>query len=148
MFEVDWTDYEIERVGQRRARKEIEKDLKKNDNGHSVRDSVSTRSSVSAGDKPSGFLGSLAQKFNTSSSKSRKTLSNTLHLPTDIHGSKRGSILSQAATATQAGSTKDFVAIPSDNWNGPLPQVGVTHRSCPTAPSDKSTNRSSKGTYS
>lgn len=62
MFDVDWSDYNAERVGQRRARKEIEKDLKKRDDSRSAHDSVITRSSSSSGERHYGILESIGLK--------------------------------------------------------------------------------------
>ncbi|KAM7208814.1 hypothetical protein V8F20_000977 [Naviculisporaceae sp. PSN 640] len=72
MFDVDWTDYNAERVGQRRARKEIEKDLKKKEDSRSAHDSVITRSSSSSGERHYGLLESIGLKKPAGSAATRK----------------------------------------------------------------------------
>ncbi len=74
MFEVDWTDYDRELVGERKARKELQKDRKKKEDTHSGQASVSTRSSSSSNEKPLGFFGSIGLKKRPYSSKARKPI--------------------------------------------------------------------------
>ncbi|KAK0626468.1 hypothetical protein B0T14DRAFT_562374 [Immersiella caudata] len=151
MFDVDWTDYEIEKVGQRRARKEVERDQKKEER-RSVRESVSSRSSYSSGDKAQGFLGSLGLKISSASLRGRKTSSNTLRVPADDNASKRASTLSQPATIAPS------VTGPSDDAIAPENKLGIilppidgldlnesTEMNGSTETSDNSTYRSSKG---
>lgn len=71
MFDVDWTDPGTEGVRERRARKEVERDTKKKDEGRNVRKSVSSRSSLSSVDKAAGFLRSLGLKTGTISLRSK-----------------------------------------------------------------------------
>lgn len=73
MFDVDWADYNAEQVGQRRARKEIEKDLKKKEDSRSTHDSVITRSSSSSGERHYGILESIGLKKPVGSAATRKT---------------------------------------------------------------------------
>ncbi|KAK4241120.1 hypothetical protein C8A03DRAFT_12610 [Achaetomium macrosporum] len=61
MFEVDWADYESERVGERRARKEIERAIKK-DNASNDQGTVSTRSSCPSDRTHMSFFGSIGRK--------------------------------------------------------------------------------------
>ncbi len=75
MFEVDWTDYDRELVGERKARKEIQKDRKRKEDLRSGRASISTRSSSSSSDKPLGFFGSIGLRKRQNSSKNKKGLS-------------------------------------------------------------------------
>ncbi|KAK4453141.1 hypothetical protein QBC34DRAFT_217652 [Podospora aff. communis PSN243] len=153
MFDVDWADYEIEKVGERRARKEVERDQKKKEERRSVRESVSSRSSYSSGDKTQGFLGSLGLKISSASLRGRKTSSNTLRVPADDSSSRRASILSQPAATTAAS-----VAGPSDDVVSPENKLGLilppidglnltesTEINGSTETSDNSTYRSSKG---
>ncbi|KAK3902550.1 hypothetical protein C8A05DRAFT_33758 [Staphylotrichum tortipilum] len=74
MFEVDWADYDCERVGERRARKENEKkEKKKRDDTSSNHESISTRTSRSSDHQHRSFFGTLGRKKQISSpSSSRK----------------------------------------------------------------------------
>lgn len=91
MFEVDWTDYNSERVGQRRARKEIEKDLKKKDDTRSAHDSVITRSSSSS-DRHYGILESIGLKKISPSPKAKKPALLALRPTKDDDRRQRNSI--------------------------------------------------------
>jgi hypothetical protein len=72
MFEVDWADYNQERVGQRRARKEAERQLKKED-ARSSHGTISTPASASSDQHHLSFFGSLSRKKTIASSvKSKK----------------------------------------------------------------------------
>ena len=72
MFDVIWTDHNRELVGERRARKDLEKTPKKKEDVRSARSSISTASSSSArNDKPLGFLGSISRMKTGYSSKGR-----------------------------------------------------------------------------
>jgi hypothetical protein len=64
MFDVIWTDHNRELVGERRARKGIERDGKRKDDSQSIRSSTpSTASSGSThNDKPFSFFGGLGRK--------------------------------------------------------------------------------------
>jgi hypothetical protein len=62
MFEVDWADYECERVGQRRARKEVERELKKKEDASSHHETISTRTSCSSDQHRRNFFGSIGRK--------------------------------------------------------------------------------------
>ncbi|KAK3297062.1 uncharacterized protein B0H64DRAFT_456891 [Chaetomium fimeti] len=65
MFEVDWTDYDCERVGQRRARKELEREQRKNNDassGHRTNSTISTRTSSSSDQHRRKFFGSIGRK--------------------------------------------------------------------------------------
>ncbi|KAK4215929.1 hypothetical protein QBC37DRAFT_311426 [Rhypophila decipiens] len=98
MFEVDWTDYNSERVGQRRARKEIEKDLKKKDDSRSAHDSVTTRSSSSSGDRHYGILESIGLKKSTASPKAKKPASLALKSIKDDDKRQRNSICAPSSS--------------------------------------------------
>jgi hypothetical protein len=148
MFDVDWADYEIEKVGQRRARKEIERDQKKKEERRSVRESVSSRSSYSSGDKTQGFLGSLGLKISSASLRGRKTSSNTLQVPADDNASKRASIISQpATTATSGAGPSDEVVAAENKLAIILPPIDGLNLNGSTETSDNSTYRSSKGVW-
>ncbi|KAK3308219.1 uncharacterized protein B0T15DRAFT_508710 [Chaetomium strumarium] len=65
MFEVDWADYESERVGERRARKEVERTLKKEkekENANNGQLTTSTRSSCPSERSHLSFFGSIGRK--------------------------------------------------------------------------------------
>lgn len=62
MFEVDWADYDCERVGQRRARKEVERELKKKEDASSHHETISTRTSCSSDRHRRNFFGSIGRK--------------------------------------------------------------------------------------
>jgi hypothetical protein len=72
MFDVIWTDHNRELVGERRARKELDKDPKKRDDARSNRSSMSTASSASSrNEKSLGFFGAIGRIKSGQSSKSR-----------------------------------------------------------------------------
>ncbi|KAK3685671.1 hypothetical protein B0T22DRAFT_537956, partial [Podospora appendiculata] len=76
MFYIDWTDPTVERVGQRRARKEVERELRKRDDEESERDSILTRtSSTKKNDDQSGRESILTRSSSASGEKSFKILS-------------------------------------------------------------------------
>jgi len=145
MFDVDWADYEIERVGQRRVRKEVERDLKKKDERRSVRESVSSRSSLSSGEKSQGFLGSLGLKISSASLRGKRLTPNTLQVPADDGASKRASILSQTAVTPSVACSNDYTPVSEDKLCVAIPPIGGLSLNTSTATSDNSTNRSSKG---
>ena len=97
MFDVDWTDYNSERVGQRRARKEIERDLKKKDDSHSAHDSVITRSSSSS-DRHFGILESIGLKKISASPKMKKPATLALRSIKDDDKRQRNSICAPSSS--------------------------------------------------
>ena len=62
MFEVDWADYDCERVGQRRARKEVERERKKKEDASSHHETISSRTSCSSDQRHRSFFGSISRK--------------------------------------------------------------------------------------
>jgi hypothetical protein len=68
MFEVDWADYDKEQVGQRRARKEAERQLKKKEEARSSHGTTSTRASASSNQHHLSFFGSISRKKTIASS--------------------------------------------------------------------------------
>ncbi|KAK4127466.1 hypothetical protein N657DRAFT_678065 [Parathielavia appendiculata] len=73
MFEVDWADYDCERVGQRRARKDAERQLREKEDANSGHRPKSTRTSTSSNHKHRSFFGSIGRKkTNDSSTKSKQ----------------------------------------------------------------------------
>ncbi|KAK4044841.1 hypothetical protein C8A01DRAFT_11780 [Parachaetomium inaequale] len=74
MFEVDWKDYDCERVGQRRARKEVEREKKRKDDassGHRTLSTISSRTSTSSDQHHRKFFGAIGRKKSTAFSKSK-----------------------------------------------------------------------------
>ena len=105
MFDVDWTDYDRELVGERKARKEVEKGSKKDD-ANSVHSSVSNKSSISSIDKTFSFFGSLGRKKSSTSSKKKKILPSFHHTPKDDDGTSQQSSTGRApGTSSSSAST-------------------------------------------
>ena len=74
MFDVHWTDPNVESVGQRRARKKAEKaekEEKSKEDEKTGRTSVSTRSSSSSADKAFGFFGGKGSKKSSTTSTTK-----------------------------------------------------------------------------
>ncbi|KAK5656165.1 hypothetical protein OQA88_4925 [Cercophora sp. LCS_1] len=106
MFDINW-DEEPERVGERRARKEFERGLKKKAGGNSFRESVSTRSSASSTDKGPGFLENIGLKISNASLRAKRGSPIALQTSKST-SSKRASTLSQSAfTAPETAFKKD-----------------------------------------
>ncbi|KAL2191726.1 hypothetical protein L209DRAFT_700068 [Thermothelomyces heterothallicus CBS 203.75] len=75
MFEVDWKDYDCERVGERRARKEIEREQKRKEGAESGHHTDSTTSSRALGSKDQhhrNFFGSIGRSKTVVPSRSHK----------------------------------------------------------------------------
>ncbi|AEO56777.1 hypothetical protein MYCTH_100400 [Thermothelomyces thermophilus ATCC 42464] len=75
MFEVDWKDYDCERVGERRARKEIEREQKRKEGAKSGHQTDSTTSSRALGSKDQrhrNFFGSIGRSKTVIPSRSHK----------------------------------------------------------------------------
>ncbi|KAK3327978.1 hypothetical protein B0T19DRAFT_461269 [Cercophora scortea] len=71
MFYIDWTDPTVERVGQRRARKVVERELRKREDEESERDSILTRtSSTKKNDDQSGRESILTRRSSASGERS------------------------------------------------------------------------------
>ena len=86
MFDVHWTDPNVESVGQRRARKKAEKaekGEKVKEDEKSGRTSVSTRSSSSSADKAFGFFGGKGFKKNSTPSTTKLSQFRTPSLETN-----------------------------------------------------------------
>ncbi|KAK3940787.1 hypothetical protein QBC46DRAFT_312766 [Diplogelasinospora grovesii] len=93
MFEVDWTDYEKENVGQRKARKDVARELKKKEDAQSVRESISTRSSASSGEKPHGFFGTIGRRKN---GKNKKPVASAVSVKNDGNPSRNIAVVPPA----------------------------------------------------
>ncbi|KAH6641440.1 hypothetical protein F5144DRAFT_506695 [Chaetomium tenue] len=107
MFEVDWQDYGCERVGQRRVRKEVEKEQKQKKNndassGHRSNSTLSTRTSSSSDQHHRTFFGSIGRKQPAASLKSNKPEATTPKVEsTKSNGTfKRGSLRFSGITTT------------------------------------------------
>ncbi|KAL2195052.1 hypothetical protein P885DRAFT_62301 [Corynascus similis CBS 632.67] len=75
MFEVDWKDYDCERVGERRARKAIERKQRKEEDtssGHRMSSTASSRASGSSDHYRHKFSGTIGKKRTTSLLKSQE----------------------------------------------------------------------------
>ncbi|KAK0635689.1 hypothetical protein B0T17DRAFT_503195 [Bombardia bombarda] len=79
MWEVDWTDYGSELVGQRLARKGAERDVQdvKERYDRSGHESIKTRSSTSSKEKPPGILASIRLKKRSESIKNKLRVSSS-----------------------------------------------------------------------
>jgi hypothetical protein len=103
MFDVIWTDPDRELVGERRARKEVEKEKREQrDKNRPGRNSMSTRSSSSSVDKPFGFFGSKSHKKTTSPITSKSSISSAFTAPALDNKSRRGSFLGVGSVFTPA----------------------------------------------
>lgn len=151
MFEVDWADYECERVGQRRARKEVERELKKKDDANSSHGTISTRTSVSSNQRHLSFFGSIGRKKTiTSSLRSKEQEPTTSEsASTTANGKfKRGSLFGSRTANKYAARAPDTVPVvpvneASDSLPAPTRNAATDSMdlSCP-----ETSDRSSKGT--
>ncbi|KAK3359371.1 hypothetical protein B0T25DRAFT_494802 [Lasiosphaeria hispida] len=113
MFEV-WAEWDVERVGQRRVRKEIERELKKKDDSNSLRESISARSSLSSSDRTAGILGSIGRKIGNTTFRGKKKPPTTSQCPKDSSKQKRASVLSQSAVVPSTASFNKLKAATDD----------------------------------
>jgi hypothetical protein len=152
MFEVDWKDYDCERVGQRRARKEIEREKKKKDDassGHRTLSTVSNRTSTSSDQHHRKFFGSLGRKTSIAFSKSKSQEPTTLKPEsTESDGNfKRSSMrfsgISAASAITPARSSLVGVENKPPSIQPPVASKGTADVRQPSSP--QSTDRSSRG---
>ncbi len=137
MFEVDWADYDCERVGQRRARKEVERERKKKEDASSHHETISTRTSCSSDQHHRSFFGSLTRKkTGAGSSASQKQEATNPRLSTAAASSKRSSLRIHRASATTgvAASIADGVSI-----DAPTEMPAIHH-----SPVDSSTGRANR----
>lgn len=72
MFEVDWKDYQCERVGERRARKELKREQKNEraNSGHQAGSIISSRAQGSKGHPHRNFSGSITRRKTAASPRS------------------------------------------------------------------------------
>jgi hypothetical protein len=140
MFDVLW-DEGGEKIGERRARKEGEREQKRTEERRSVRDSISSRSSLSSVDRAQGFLGGLGLKISNASLRGRRHASNTA----DDGNSKRASILGHFVAAPPAISPHSFLVHLEERHTSPPPPMSESQTTGSAAPSETSANRSSKG---
>jgi hypothetical protein len=123
MFAVTWSDPGIEKVGERKARKEKEQGSQDGEDSRlSKRGSTSTRRSSSSadksvltkstGDKPSNWFGSVSLKKNRLSSKSKISHASDLHIPIPEANTVTPS-LPTASTFCSKSSTTTFL---TDNY--------------------------------
>jgi hypothetical protein len=152
MFEVDWQDYDCERVGQRRVRKEVEREQKKNNDArsaHRTSSTLSTRTSSSSDQHHRKFFGSIGRKKPPVSLKSnRPETSPPKFGSTKSNGDfKRGSLRFSGITTTMM---EPLTASNSMGLENNLPnQPSDTLKSSADAmqsTSPQSADRSSKGT--
>jgi len=121
MFDVIWTDPDRELVGERRARKEEEKNRKERDGSHTGRNSLSTRSSSSSGEKPFGFSRSKSQKRAVTPLKATPSGSIAPRTPANDAKYRRGSFFGSGggsvapALEAPADSNRDDSQAPSDH---------------------------------
>lgn len=119
MFDVTWTDPGVEKVGERKARKEKEHDLQaRQDALSSKRGSTSTRRSSSSadkstmtrstGDKASSLFGSFSLKKKRLSSKSKTSHASDLRIPIPEASTVTPS-LPTASTFCSTFSSTDFL---------------------------------------
>lgn len=142
MFDVIWTDHNRENVGQRRARKGIEKEKaekKKRDDerSQSGRTSVSTRSSASSADKAFGIFGGKGSKKSLTPSTATKL--SQLHTPSVETQTRKNSLRTTQPSSTSHSSRLAPVQPTEGNY---APERVV--ESGGTSPAD----RSSRGAYS
>lgn len=153
MFEVDWQDYDCERVGQRRVRKEVERERKKNNDassGHRTNSTLSTRTSSSSDQYRRNFFGSIGRKKAPASLKStRRETSPPKFNPSKPAGEfKRGSLRFSGIAATMM---EPLTASNSMGLENKLPNIRSSGTLKSTADamqstSSQSADRSSKGT--
>jgi len=149
MFDVHWDDGALESIGHKKTRGTAKKNRKKDN--EKLRASISSRSSLSSGDKPSSFFGNFSLKRNSSRRGSSK-----LNPPTAGNNSRTTSLRSQPALPLPAIGHTLECSIP----NNPSIHIGLTPTSCefdqPAVSSvppslvhseENSTKRSSKGAF-
>jgi hypothetical protein len=113
MFDVIWTDPDRELVGERRARKIVEKEQKEKEKKHGGRSSMSIRSSSSSGDRPFAFFGSKSLKRVVTPSKAPSTATSGLFTPSVDIKSRRSSIFGVSSILSAAELHADSVQPPS-----------------------------------
>lgn len=126
MFDVIWTDPGLEKVGERKARKEQEheQEFKDGQDRHSKRGSVSTRRSSSSagkstttkstGEKAAGLFGNFSLKKKRLSSKSKISHASDLRIPIPEVNTVTLA-LPTASTFCSTFSSTDFLLEPSPN---------------------------------
>lgn len=155
MFEVDWADPDRERVGERRARKERERELKKKDDGRSSHGNTatrtSTRTSTPSTQRHRNFFGSIGRKKTISLSPKSKEqeLASAKSGSAVEHGrSMRDSFRFSRATARSAAKAPENVPMVPENEPSsaaPTPaRKGAADAMDHTLP--ETPDRSSKGT--
>lgn len=140
MFDVDWSDPHRESVGDRRARKQkqkeisdrasnkdnADKDSKRDEQSSQASGSGSVRSSMSSVDKQFGFFGGKSRKKGRSLGNSKSAASSTTGAPT-IHelepteeNDNDNNIVVKSPTEASSGVPQDSEAAESgDNHSGP-----------------------------
>jgi hypothetical protein len=116
MFDVIWTDPDRELVGERRARKEAEKEMR--EKSRTGRNSISTRSSSSSSEKPFNLFSSKSLKKTIAPLKSKTSMVSTssgLVTPKIDNKERRGSYFSATSVAelpsepVQSSRESDFL---------------------------------------
>lgn len=117
MFNVIWTDPDRELVGERRARKEVQKEMRERDQSRAGRNSLSTHSSSSSGEKPFGLISSKSLKRVKTPLKGVSSASSGLLTPTIDTKRQRGSFFGAVPTlqATESNQDPDSGQAPSES---------------------------------
>ncbi len=150
MFEVDWADYDCERVGQRRARKEVEREQRKKEDAsshHETISTLSTRTSCSSDQHHRSIFGSISRKKTVSPSPVSEKLGTT-----NPRLSTTGSSLKRASFRFHHAATNIATSIAEVSME---PQTDVLAIQPPTESSSDRVNcrwpetpdRSSNGIY-
>ncbi|KAL1836097.1 hypothetical protein VTJ49DRAFT_5569 [Mycothermus thermophilus] len=155
MFEVDWAEPECEKVGQRKERKKLERELRQKDDD-SVRSSqtttTSSRASTSSDRNHFGFFGTLRRKKSsappTISKERGSSLANSAKvslLPpvaskSTIDGSEPSSL-----TATDRSSKESMMSKLTHLTIPTLSSPRAAHTSAPSTPVDATPSQTVKG---
>ena len=158
MFEVDWADPDCERVGERQARKQLERGLKKQkDDARSSHDTVSTRparistrTSTPSTKRHLSFFGSIGRKKTVASFSQNKEQESTSTKSESAMANgkcKRDSFRFSRATARSAAKAPENVPmVPENERSGAAPtpsRKGAADAMRPSLP--ETPDRSSKG---
>lgn len=150
MFEVDWADYDSERVGQRRARKEAEQKSKQEKvDVDSRAETISTRTSCSSDPRHLGFFGSIGRKKGRAIVSKHRTYEGIVPEPTiQDTEPERSSIAIQEIPVTSVTKATDYIVPKPQNAPSRIPRpiakrivVEEVNFGWPESP-----DRSSKGT--
>lgn len=144
MFEVDWSDFGSERVGQRRARKEIDHEVKKQD-VPAAAEPASSKAASPESKSTLSLFGSIGLKRNSLSLRSKKKDLPAIDVAKVDAKPKRRSLLSPRSATISTVSTTTRSSVMSDQSFVALTVGGNNCTDSMLAKWEDPVDRSSKG---